>query len=378
MRFLLGLALLAACGLTACAEVGRPPGGPVDRTPPELTEATPGSLRTDVDPRAPLRLTFSEKVDRRRAPRAVTFIPDVEMENPRFDDTSVEFRPREGWPADTVVVWVLQPDLPDKHGVKLGTEVTGAFTTGKSFPPGEIRGRASLAVPAEEETDWTQLRAELDLPPPEGSRRRVRWRVASGDEEGRFRLPWLDLPSGPYLLSVYLDANDNATRDAREPVADLDSLFLAATDSIFEIDAALLRLVDLEGPVPVRFCLREAMADTAAGVVDSLFVRVWARGTEEERPRMGVIDSLGCVDLELPPGDVVYGAWLDDGDAAFGVDSLGVSEAFLWPDTLVVAPAVPDTVLLDRPTMRLERSALDTLRTPPVPADLSTDSPRGR
>lgn len=365
------LAVVVASGLCACAEVGRPSGGPVDQTPPELASVQPGSLQVNVDPRAPLRLEFSEKVDRRRIERGLTLVPPISLEKPRFEEHLVEFRPARDWPADTVVVWSVAPDVPDKHGVRIGTELRGAFTTGSRIPQGGIRGTASLALPGTKETDWTTLRAELDLPLPEGERRRPRWRSAGGDARGSFELEWLDVPSGPFHLTVYLDHNANAKRDEREPVAELDSLFLAEADSILVLDAALLRLIDLEGPVDMVFCLESVL-------VDSVQVQVWARGEEETRPRTATFDSSGCVVLSLPVGSVLYGAWVDEnGDKRFGADSTGLSEAFLWPDTLLVEPARPDTLRMAWPVHEATESSLDSLRVPPVPDELSTDPPRG-
>ena len=239
------MALAAGLGLAACAEVAPPPGGPVDETPPTVVYVMPGSLVTRVDPRQPITIEFSEKVDRRAAARALVTIPRVDLERPRFDDLTVTWRPRKTWPADTVVVWTVNTSLTDKRRVALEAPIEGAFTTGQDFPPGMIVGRASRRVsPAAADTtrrrkdaepkeiDWTKLRAELEIPPPEGTRRSTLWRTAAGDDQGRFRLTWLDLPSGPYDLRVYLDRNENRRRDEREPVAEVDSLFLGAADSI--------------------------------------------------------------------------------------------------------------------------------------------------
>ena len=367
----LWLAVFAASGLCACAEVGRPSGGPVDTTPPELNSVQPGSLQVRVEARAPLRLEFSEKIDRRRIARAITVVPPIPLEKPRFDGTTVELRPARDWPADTLVVWTIAPDLPDKHGVRIGAERRGAFTTGDRIPSGTVRGLASLALATPKEPDWTTLRAELDLPLVEGQRRRPRWRSAAGDAKGNFELSWLDVPSGPYHLTVYLDLNANAARDEREPVAEVDSLFLAEGDSILILDPAVLRLIDLEAPVEMTFCLQSVL-------VDSVSVHFWARGEEETRTRSAAFDTTGCVAIAVPVGLVFFGAWIDeDGDRKFGADSTGVSEAFVWPDTVLVVPAQPDTLRLQWPDQRATTSELDSLRVPPVPADLSTDPPRG-
>ena len=375
-RSFLLLAVGVGLTLAACAEVGRPPGGPVDRTPPSLVTVEPGSLVTGVDLEQPLRFEFSEKIDRRSAARALTTVPRLVLESPDFDDLSVIFEPTETWPPDTVVVWTLTTSLRDDHGVALEEEIRGAFTSAESFPPGRITGQASLKpdptlpdTAKAPEVDWTQLRAELDLPPPEGSRISTRWRTADGDETGRFTLRWLDVPSGPYDLTVYLDRNGNARRDEREPIAELDSLFLGPADSTLTLDESDLVLIDREGPVPLRFRL-------VSVEIDTLDVVFWARGEVADRSVSSAADTLGHAELEVPPGRVSWGAWVDlVADGRFGPDSLGVSEPFLPPDTVEVAPATAETLGVRWPDSTLTFDAVDTLRNPPVPADLQIVPP---
>lgn len=360
-------ALLAA----ACAEVGRPPGGPVDETPPRLATVSPGSLATGVDLQAPLVFEFSERVDRRRFSRSLIIVPDRALEDPKFDDTTVRVRPRRGWPADTTVVWVLLPSLPDKHGVAMGTGSSGAFTSGSSLPPGRITGTVtvdSLVKLPETGPDWSRLRVRLTLDPLEGQRNRRPWRFFDGSEDGSFVLQWLALPSGPYQLSAWLDKNQDSRRDEREPVATVDSLFLGPADSMLQIDPARLRLIDLEGPVPVDFCV-----DSVA--VDSIAVVVWTWAEAATEPARSSLDSTGCLRVELAPGQVRWGAWLDlDGDLGWSRTEDGTSEPFLFPDTLEVQPAVPDRRTLPWPLERLPWSAVDTLDVPPVPDELWSPS----
>lgn len=380
-RLAILLALAAGLGLAACAEMAAPPGGPVDRTPPAISATTPGSLATNVDPATKLSFTFTEKVDRNSAKRALVTVPQIAMKRPSFDDLTVTYEPERGWPPDTVVVWTLTTNLSDRHRVRLERELRGAFTTGESFPPGVVRGRARLPEAsvvdttanrraAAKDTDWTTLRAELEVPPAEGERRGTPWRTAFGDDEGRFELPWLEIPSGPFDLRVYLDKNGNGNRDEREAVATVDSLFLAPTDSILTIDPARLVLIDLEAPVPVRIEMDSVLVDT-------LSVVAWFEVDGERRSRTAVADTNGVVVQEVTPGPLVWGAWVDvDGDGFFGpADSLGTSEAFAAAETLEVAPATPETLHLAWPDSVLPFAVVDTLPAPPVPRDLVRDPP---
>lgn len=357
------LVVLAA----ACAEVGRPPGGPVDDVPPVLAAVSPGSLATFVDPAAPLEFAFSERIDRRRFLRSLLIVPDRPLQGLSFDGPVVRVRPIQGWPADTTVVWVLLPSLADKHGVAMGTEQSGAFTTGASLPPGRIVGQAwldSLVQVGADGPDWSTLRVRLTLDPlEEGSRQRRPWRFADGGTDGSFELPWIDLPSGPFQLEAWLDKNGDARRDAREPVATVDSLFVGPADSMLQIDPGLLRLIDLEGPVPIGFCL-----DSVA--TDSVPVVVWTWPWEANQPAKTAVDSTGCLTVDLAPGDVRWGAWLDlDGDLAWSRLEDGTSEPFVVGDTLIVETALPVQLSVPWPTAAIVWSAIDTMPVPPVPRE---------
>jgi len=331
-----------------------------------LATVSPGSLATGVAPDAPLQFEFSEKLDRRRFTRSLIIVPDRELSRPEFDGTTVSVHPVSGWPADTAVVWVLLPSLPDKHGVALGTGHSGAFTTGTRLPPGRLVGQASvdtLVRLGDEGPDWATLKARLTLDPPEGSRQRKPWRFADGSADGSFQLPWLDLPSGPFQLEVWLDKNGDSRRDAREPVATVDSLFVGPADSMFQVDAGLLRLVDLEGPVPVSFCV-----DSVAS--DSVRVVVWTWAEEAQQPAKKSTDSTGCVLFDPTPGELRWGAWLDlDGDLGWSRMEDGSSEPFVAVDTLIVEPALPATIRMVWPEQRLPWGTVDTVAVPPVPKE---------
>lgn len=357
------LAAFTVAAVASCAQVGNPPGGPVDQTPPRLLEAQPGSLAVGVPPDEPLRLVFSERVERRGLTRSIRFIPDVVLEDPEFEDTAVSLTPRDGWPPDTVVVWTVQATMKDKHGVALESLRSGAFTTAARMPPGAVRGRVQAK---DEEADLGTLRVNLELPPPEGSRRRSLWRFGGNEGSGTFSLGLLEVPSGPFFLEAFLDANGNGSRDAREPVATVDSLFLAPPDSILNL--GVLDLVDLEGPVATWVCLPAAAADSLVRIVYFL-----PTSGENTRPSTAPVDSTGCAGPQsLTPGPYQVGGWLDaDEDGRFGADSLGVSEPFLPVVEWEVRPEQPDTVRLGGEAMAvLEWATLDTLSAPPVPSDL--------
>lgn len=352
------LVLAVALGAAACAREAPPPGGPEDKTPPELLGVEPDSMATMVDPEAPLIFRFSEKVDRKTFRAGVVLAPPLGLSAVSFKGEAVLVRPDRPWPQDTLVVWTLLASTRDKHGVPLGRPVSGAFTTGPRIPDGQVRGQAVGTG-----IEFDKVTARLSVPPAEGERSSVLWRMAQSNEIGVFELGPLDLPSGPFEFSVFMDKNGNGRRDAREPVAERDSLFL--TEDLRILDLGPLELVDLEAPVPLRFCFESARMDTVV-----LFLSLRPIGIDGASDQRVSVDSTACVTRELVPGEWRVSAWRDlNGDQRFGPDALIQSEPFLAEFDLEVLAVTPDSLELDWPEGSLPWAEVDTMRTPPVPRE---------
>lgn len=358
-----GLCALLALFVAACAQTGPPPGGPVDETPPQFLSAQPGSLALRVDPLTPLVLDFSEKVDRRGFRSSIHFAPEIRVRDIGFDATKVTIRPETGWPTDTLVVWTLLPTLTDRHKVKLGIPVSGAFTTGDSIPRGVIKGQVEG-----KDLKLDEVVAQLRVLHTATSKKPVLWRMAVPNELGFFRLGLLASPSGPYQLEIFQDKNKNGKRDKREPTAEQDSLYLKAGSSV--LDLGSVTLVDLEAPVDLLIRMQLSEADTFP-------VRVALRpiGVEEARVQTTTLDTLGRTKSQLTPGEYRISAWLDmNDDNRFGPAGKDLSEPFVAESKLVLEPARPDSLELPRPSERLAWAELDTMRTPPLPRSLFSEN----
>jgi len=323
-----------------------------------MVVVSPGSLAVGVDPTGPLVFTFSEKVDRRGFRSSLLLAPQRRLREIRFKGERVIVRPEEPWPKDTLVVWTLLPDLKDRHGVKLGRPLSGAFTTGDSIPRGWIRGQA-----VGKDLDFSRVMAVLRTMPEEGKRLGVLWRMAAANELGFFRLGPLKAPSGPYDLEVFLDKNGNGKRDEHEPVGGIDSLLLPVEPSPYELGE--LELIDLEQPVPFVLCFQSEQADSLTVVVS-----LRPLGRENAKLRTAPTDSSGCIRTQLVPGEYKVAAWVDlDGDGGFGVGPEGMSEPFTAEQELTLVPAKAESLQWRRPEERLSWAVIDTMRTPPLPRE---------
>lgn len=219
--------LLALALCLACATIEAPPGGPVDVTPPRLAAAWPESGRTGLRGVRELALEFSEKVETRDGARLVSLYPPLPIAATHWDGRRrVRLVLADSLPADTVVVVELPARLADAHGVVSTQPRAWPLATADSLPAGEIFGAARLG-----ELPLIGGLVELHAVPPET----VRWfqqaplRRASTDSLGGFRLPWLPVPGGPWLLHVFADGDGDRRRSEDEPsrlVA--DTLRLAA------------------------------------------------------------------------------------------------------------------------------------------------------
>jgi hypothetical protein len=133
---LLGALLLAA----GCAQQARPPGGPVDDTPPTVRRHRPAADTTGVPLDARLRITFSEAMDRARTEEAVFLTPnsphDIDWEG-----RTLVLRVRGGLTAGRTYTVTVGTDARDLRGNRLAQAFSFAFATGQRLDAGELAGR---------------------------------------------------------------------------------------------------------------------------------------------------------------------------------------------------------------------------------------------
>jgi uncharacterized protein (DUF2141 family) len=136
--------------LSACAREGFPPGGPEDRTPPQIVGVSPEQNATRVPLSTRLELTFSEKIDRASFEQAFFISPTTGEKKLRFrwhgPRVEVVF-PDSLRPQRTYVV-TLGTDVRDLRNNRMERAFSLAFSTGDSIDTGEIRGRIFHDKPA--------------------------------------------------------------------------------------------------------------------------------------------------------------------------------------------------------------------------------------
>jgi len=145
------LLISSLVSICSCARQLPPPGGPEDRTPPQILSVVPEQNTTHVSLSMRPRLVFSEKIDHQSFAQAFFVSPPMPGEKPmrfRWHGKEVEVIFPDSLHAARTYVINLGTDVRDLHGNRLAGAFTLAFSTGDSIDTGEIRGKIFFDNPA--------------------------------------------------------------------------------------------------------------------------------------------------------------------------------------------------------------------------------------
>ncbi len=211
---------LLTLGLTGCASVQNPPGGPPDFTPPTLLGITPDSGTINPEFRGEVKFQFDEVLNEGAGNTLASFFhlsPRPEDLRVRWHRKSIGVEPEGGWLPNTVYQLKLDSGLMDLRNNRFSEERTVIFTTGGEIPNTLLSGVV---------IDWEGGRPAVNA---------VIEAVHSGDSliytgrtdsVGEFSLS--AVPIGEYTIFAVLDGNNNGMFDRRESfdsaVVSLDSI----------------------------------------------------------------------------------------------------------------------------------------------------------
>jgi len=393
----LGICLLLACLLGACATIEPPQGGPVDRTPPSVLAVSPDSGAVGLDGLSELEIIFSEKVNPQPAIRFLHLYPPLEYGATKWHGRRrVTVELREPLPPDTVIVVEIPRGYSDVHRVESRLSLRYPLATADSLPSGRITGRLRF-----EDEPAAGAVIELYPVPPDTLEyfRQDFLRRAETDSTGDFVLPWLATPGGPYLLRAFLDRNGDLRPADNEPQRLLPVEITLTTESptadagthILYGPQAPGRLLGLAGASEADarhlFGWTQKIAEGDTGFAPQ-HLKTPPPGQAPVAPGdTTVFDPAG-------PGTIRAILFADlDGDSLLSAlpDSSAVPDTVLWRwephvtaepleiapglDLVAPLPAVPDT-LTSCPTPPPARASRDTAAVVPDLPD-STRSPEG-
>jgi len=210
----LGLAVSAVLLGAGCARMAPPPGGPPDRSPPQLVTTFPESVVVLEGFDDWVVLEFNEVIDEGGQPnmgtgtgeleRLILLSPDTLVPRISWRRDAIGIRPREGWRPNTTYRVELAPGLKDLRGNILSTGAVVTFTTGGAAPTTMLSGRA---------VDWASRRFLGEALVEAITADSLVYKTLA-DSSGRFVLG--PLPDGALLLRVSRDENRNRRRDGRD------------------------------------------------------------------------------------------------------------------------------------------------------------------
>ncbi len=204
------------CFLIACARQMPPPGGPLDKTPPRVIDTVPAddSVRVGLD--TPIRIRFSEGMDRRSVERAL-FISPQGSEEPdfRWRGDVLEIRLPDGLQAERTYLVTVGQESADEWRNRMRSSYSFGFATGDRLNRGELNGRV---LKSKEERGqvfvWAYDLSGVTAPDPGRDRPTY---VTQPDETGHFVLPRLG--SGNYRIFAFGDQNNDRTYSSGDLLA---------------------------------------------------------------------------------------------------------------------------------------------------------------
>ena len=208
--------LFLVCIFFACARQMPPPGGPLDKTPPRVVDTVPAddSVRVGLD--TPIRIRFSEAMDRRSVERALFISPQgAEEFDFKWRGDVLEIRLPDGLQADRTYLVTVGQESADEWRNRMRTSYSFGFATGDRLNRGELNGRV---LKSKEERGqvfvWAYDLSVVAAPDPGIDRPTY---VTQPDEAGHFVLPRLG--SGNYRIFAFDDQNNDRTYSSGDLLA---------------------------------------------------------------------------------------------------------------------------------------------------------------
>ncbi len=135
------LCVIVGIFLGGCAKIQAPPGGPADRTPPEVVSVIPEQGAVNVDRTVPIRITFSEPIKKEKFADAVYLSPRIPAEPIiKWENNTVEIGWTDPLSPDLTYLLTIAARVADRRGNRLPEPFILAFSTGAKIDSGMIEG----------------------------------------------------------------------------------------------------------------------------------------------------------------------------------------------------------------------------------------------
>ncbi len=215
IRFLTCLGVLILFLGASCAKRGLPSGGPEDTTPPFVAEIEPsgGSIGVALD--SPIRIVFSEKMNKRSVESNMAVSPSLSWQKRYWKGLELILIPEKGLSPNTTYIVSISGKARDSHGVAMGNAFCSGFSTGDSLSNGSISGKVFWKKVAVEGAMVVVV--ESDMAFDESIWEKGSSLVTFTGKGGVYAIPYLDTAKG-YRVLALLDDNSNGIYDVGEKI----------------------------------------------------------------------------------------------------------------------------------------------------------------
>lgn len=226
-----------------CAHKEPPPGGPVDRIPPEVVDHSPQANLTYVSLDQEITVTFSEAMDRSSVVDALFISPRPrEAPETKWKGRTLKMTLPEGLQGDRTYVITLGVSCKDLRNNNLLKSYSFAFSTGKKIDQGSLFGQVYQDIFPRMGVDlWVyqlsgELHTDLAVQPPDY--------ITQTDASGQFRFDYLG--EGRYRCFAVEDLNGDRKFDADTELLAVPSRDVLLSEAVSSAQKLSLRLAHLD------------------------------------------------------------------------------------------------------------------------------------
>ncbi len=211
------LLLAIVLGITSCAIPVLPTGGPQDKEPPVIIDASPEAESVNVSTDH-VRIVFSEFVDQASFAQAIAVTPAFDRPlQYKWRKNRVDIIFPEALRDNTTYILTIDTKLRDVNRVALTQPITFAFATGPVINRGKISGRViepleGNGVPSFDVFAYALADSTLPDSLPDSPAYRIQT-----DDQGGFAFDYMS--EQPYFVVALQDLNRNRMPDGIEPFA---------------------------------------------------------------------------------------------------------------------------------------------------------------
>ena len=214
--------MVGLLSIFSCANQGAPPGGPLDRTGPQVVETFPDTFAVIMGFEGPVRIVFNERISERGVQGTLDGVVIISPESGevtvRHSGRALRATMAGGFRPNEVYRVTVEPFVQDLFRNPMASAFEFIFSTGAEMTPTVLAGSIVDRITGQP-IEGARVAARAENPPAvEGSDdQAVSTHVSRTAAAGVYALP--HLPSGPYVTTAAVDQNRNREPDGLEPIA---------------------------------------------------------------------------------------------------------------------------------------------------------------